>query len=95
MFQFEYSEAVVLRCFVKKVFLENSENWQENTCVRDSFLIKLQAWGLHDLNHCMIWTNQFYLIKLKSPVIYNNNNIYTVFLRATLDDTGSSNPLHV
>ena len=43
MFQFEYSEAVVLRCFVKKVFLENSENSQENTCVRDSFLIKLQA----------------------------------------------------
>ena len=89
MFQFEYSEAVVLRCFVKKVFLENSENSQENTCVRDSFLIKLQA------EACMIWTNQFYLIKLKSPVIYNNNNIYTVFSRATLDDTGSSNPLHV
>ena len=36
-------EAVVRRCSVKKVFLEISENSQENTCVRVSFLIKLQA----------------------------------------------------
>ena len=31
------------RCFVKKVFLEMSQNSQENTCARVSFLIKLQA----------------------------------------------------
>ena len=31
------------RYSVKKVFLEISQNSQENTCVRDSFLIKLQA----------------------------------------------------
>ena len=30
-------------CSVKKVFLEISENSQENTCARVSFLIKLQA----------------------------------------------------
>ena len=36
-------EAVVRRCSVKKVFLEISQNSQENTCARDSFLIKLQA----------------------------------------------------
>ena len=36
-------EAVVRRCSVKKVFLEISQNSQENTCVRVSFLIKLQA----------------------------------------------------
>ena len=36
-------EAVVPRCSVKKVFLEISQNSQENTCARDSFLIKLQA----------------------------------------------------
>ena len=30
-------------CFVKKVFLEISQNSQENTCVRVSFLIKLQT----------------------------------------------------
>ena len=31
------------RCSVKKVFLEILQNSQENTCVRVSFLIKLQA----------------------------------------------------
>ena len=30
-------------CSVKKVFLEISQNLQENTCVRVSFLIKLQT----------------------------------------------------
>ena len=35
----EKLEAVVQRCSVRKVFLENS---QENTCTRASFLIKLQ-----------------------------------------------------
>ena len=29
----------------KKVFLKISQNSQENTCARVSFLIKLQAWG--------------------------------------------------
>ena len=31
------------RCSVKKSFLEISQNSQENACVRDSFIIKLQA----------------------------------------------------
>ena len=31
------------RYSVKKVFLEISQNSQKNTCVRDSFLLKLQA----------------------------------------------------
>ena len=39
-------EAVAKRYSVKKVFLEISQNSQENTCARVSFLIKLQAWGL-------------------------------------------------
>ena len=30
------------RCSVRKAFLENSQNSQENNCSRDSFLIKLQ-----------------------------------------------------
>ena len=37
------SEAVARRCSVKKVLLEISQNSQENTCARVSFLIKLQA----------------------------------------------------
>ena len=36
-------EAVAQRRSVKKVFLEMSQNSQENTCVTVSFLIKLQA----------------------------------------------------
>ena len=38
-----FQEAVVQRCSVKKVFLEISQNSQENTFARVSFLIKLQA----------------------------------------------------
>ena len=37
------TEAVVRRCSLKTVFLEISQNLQENTCARVSFLIKLQA----------------------------------------------------
>ena len=40
------SEAVVRRCSVKNVFLEISQNSQEKTCARVSFLIKLQAFCL-------------------------------------------------
>ena len=36
-------EAVVHKCSVKKLFLEISQNSQENTCATVSFLIKLQA----------------------------------------------------
>ena len=40
---FHRAEAVVQSCSVKKVFLEISQNSQENICARVSFLIKLQA----------------------------------------------------
>ena len=40
------TEAVIRMCSVKKVFLEILQNPQENTCARDSFLIKLQDSGL-------------------------------------------------
>ena len=40
------SGAVTQRCSVKKVFLEISQNSQENTCARVSFLIKLQTSSL-------------------------------------------------
>ena len=38
----EEIEAVVRSCSAKKVFFEISQNSQENTCARVSFLIKLQ-----------------------------------------------------
>ena len=40
------TEAVVQSCSVKKVLLEISQNLQEHTRARVSFLITLQAWGL-------------------------------------------------
>ena len=38
-----FSEAVVQRCSVKKMFLKISQNSQENACARASFLIKLHV----------------------------------------------------
>ena len=40
------TEALAQRRSVKKVFLEISQNSQENTCARVSFLKELQAPGL-------------------------------------------------
>ena len=37
------TEPVAQKCSVKKAFLEISQNLQENTCARVSFLIKLKA----------------------------------------------------
>ena len=39
-------EAVDQKCSVKQVFLEISQNYQENTFAKVSFLIKLQVWAL-------------------------------------------------
>ena len=36
------TEAVARRCSVKNVFLEISQNSQENNCARDFFFIKLR-----------------------------------------------------
>ena len=43
MYKNQCKEAVAQTCSVKKVFLEISQNSQENTCARVSILIKLQA----------------------------------------------------
>ena len=47
----------------KKVFLEISQNSQENTCPRVSFLIKLQASGFFSL--------PFYVYCKNRPVLYS------------------------
>ena len=39
----KYSEAVARRCSIKKVFWKISQNSQEDTCARVSFLIKMQV----------------------------------------------------
>ena len=55
------TEAVAQRCSVKKVFLEISQNLQENTCARVTFLIKLQALGLRPatLLKKRLWNRRF------------------------------------
>ena len=52
-------EAVAQRCSVKKVFLLISQNSQENTCARVSFLIKLQTRGLQLYQKKRIWHSCF------------------------------------
>ena len=43
----QLSEAAIHSSSVKKVFLKVLQNSQESTCAKVSFLIKLQARGLH------------------------------------------------
>ena len=56
-----FLEVVVQRCSVKKVFLEISQNSQENTCARVSFLIKLQAYEHLDIEHLWWLLLHFFL----------------------------------
>ena len=43
IFFLKSTEAVAQRCSVKKLFIEISQNSYQNTCVRVSFFVKLQA----------------------------------------------------
>ena len=66
------AKAVVQRCSVKKVFLNISQNSQENTCARFSFLIKLQTWCLQfyykrDCHRCFPVN---FAIFLRTPFFY-------------------------
>ena len=69
------SEAVVRRCSIKKVVLEISQNSQESTCARDSFLIKLQAWPSTLLKKSL-WHRCFpvnYAKFLRTPFLQNSS----------------------
>ena len=63
-------EAVDQMCSVKKEFLEISQNSQENTCTRISFLVKLQAWVLISKN------NFFYI----TPLVAASDNVTAKYL---------------
>ena len=72
------SERVVQRCSVKKLFLETSQNSQENTCARVSFLIKLQASGPNFMKKetlIQVFSCEFCEV--------SKNNFFTEHLRAT------------
>ena len=53
------SEAVVQRCFVENVFVEISQNSQENTCARVSLLKETLA-QVFSCEFCEISTNTFF-----------------------------------
>ena len=75
------AEAVAQMCSVKKVFLEISQNSQENTCVRVSILIKLQALGLQ-LYHKNFTPNNFFFTKPEN--LYTKLEIFYTKLMALL-----------
>ena len=52
-------EAVAYRCSVKKIFLEISQNSQENTCARISFLIKRLWDGFFPVNFAKFLRTSF------------------------------------
>ena len=90
------TEVVARRCSIKKVFLEISQNSQENTCARNHFLIKLQAkaWNfikkesLTQMFSCeisKIFKNTFFYRTPAAVASFMTSNIYlkltVVFLR--------------
>ena len=86
------TEAVVQRCSVKKVFLKISQNPQENTCARVSFLIKLKASAIEAIEgnkhfnspgHNFITNTKFVF----SKQLMNKTNIPTETIRDRLKNT--------
>ena len=54
-----YFRSSHLRCSLKKVFLEISQNSQENICARDYFLIKLQAYFIKKESVAQVFSCEF------------------------------------
>ena len=74
-------EALDQACSAKKMLLEISQYSQGNTCVRASFLIKMQAWGLQE-TLAQVFSWKFYEI--------SKNTFFTEHLRWLLECYGSS-----
>ena len=68
----------------KKVLLKISQNSQENTCARPSFLIKLLAWGLQLIKKEALAQVFFYDLR----EIFKNT-FFTKHLRVTASDDSS------
>ena len=81
---FFFSEAVAQRCSVKKVFLEISQNSQENTCARISFLIRFCEISKNTFSYrrppvaasvflsvCLLLSIRFTLRYLPPPLLYS------------------------
>ena len=79
----QYREAVARRCSVKKVFLDISQNSQENACARVSFLIKLQVWRQEHLR------TPFYIEQPRATAseYHQNNSFKIVFVLYLINAT--------
>ena len=75
-FSIQHAEAVVQMCSVKKVFFEISQNSQENTCTRDSFLIKSLA-QMFSCEFCGISNNTF---SYRTPLVAASEHSFGMFL---------------
>ena len=71
----ECIEAVIQRCSVKQVFLEISQNLQEDTCARVSFLIKLKARGIFYRPPFFQNTSGRLLLKKRKTVLFALNDL--------------------
>ena len=77
-------EAVTQRCSVEKVYLEVPQNSQENTYVRVSFLIKLQASGLQLYLKRRLWHRCFTVNVakfLRTPFLQNSSGRLEKFFK--------------
>ena len=76
-----YAEAVVRRCSLKKMFLEISQNSQENTCARVSFLNNLpQACNLFKKESLVqVFTCEFYEIS-KNTFSYGTPPVVALYM---------------
>ena len=80
------AEAAVRRCSVKKVFSEISQNSQENTCPRVSFIITLQASNfikkqiLTKVFSCEFCTFSKNIFSYRTPTMAASDNRYPDWL---------------
>ena len=76
-------EAVVRRCFVKKVFLEISQNSQENTCARVSFFTKACNF-IKKETLAQVFSREFYEIS-KSTFFYRTPPLAASVIRDLIE----------
>ena len=89
---FHLTEAVVRRCSVKKIFLNISQNSQENTCARGSFLIKLQSWNLQLFKReilAQVFSCEF-CNYLRTTFLYNTSAQWTHLRRFAIELTSKN-----
>ena len=73
-----YSKSSRPECSVKEVFLETSQNLQENTCVRDSFFNKVVDLRPATLLKKRLWHMCFpvnFAKYLRTPFIFNGTHL--------------------